>query len=315
MQAKALISVIVCTYSRCESLKDTLESLLTQESDDSFNYEIIVVDNNSNDKTRDVVESYIQKLPNRVRYVFESAQGLSSARNKGVKEAKGEILAFTDDDVIVSPSWLKNIVETFEQYCADCVFGRIKPLCDESVLPVWLRRDRRLWVALSLLDYGDNRRIITNRNESMNGANFALKKEVFTVIKGFRTDLGVNGNKHYIGEETDIFARLLKQGRKIVYAPDATVIHKIPIERRSKKYFFSWYFLGGESLACQFKYDAAGRRFLNVPFWVFKDLIVWIKKLLFACLTFNREDRLRSCLKSVFFLGAAHAFIKQNFQR
>src|ERR1041384_8686802 len=103
------ITVVVCTYNRCESLPKTLESLMTLTVPEAIPWEILVVDNNSKDATREVVKEFCRRAPDRARHLFESQQGLSNARNAGIREARGEILAFTDDDVTVRPHWLPSL--------------------------------------------------------------------------------------------------------------------------------------------------------------------------------------------------------------
>ena len=94
------LSVVVCTYNRCESLRDTLRALKQQELPEEIRLEILVVDNNSKDRTRQVVEEEARESRWPIRYVFERAQGLNYARNRGTKESQGEFVAFTDDDII-----------------------------------------------------------------------------------------------------------------------------------------------------------------------------------------------------------------------
>ena len=106
-----LISIIIATYNRRSHLILTLESLLKQQTDASFEYEVIVVDNNSNDATKTAVESEFSKWNGRLKYFLEPNKGKSYAMNKGINESKGQIIAFTDDDVIVDPRWLLNIVK------------------------------------------------------------------------------------------------------------------------------------------------------------------------------------------------------------
>ena len=103
------ISVVICTYNRCRSLADSLESVANSRLPDSVEWEVVVVDNNSRDQTRQTVERFCQRYPQRFRYVFESDQGLSHARNAGIREARGAIIAFTDDDLTVEPTWLQNV--------------------------------------------------------------------------------------------------------------------------------------------------------------------------------------------------------------
>src|ERR1019366_3158512 len=102
-------TVIVCTYNRCQVLAKTLESVAASKVPDSVEWEVLIVDNNSSDQTREVVEDFCRRYPGRFRYLFERRQGLSSARNAGIRESQSEILAFTDDDATVEPDWLWNL--------------------------------------------------------------------------------------------------------------------------------------------------------------------------------------------------------------
>ena len=100
------ISVVLCTYNRCQSLDKTLESVAASILSAETEWEVLIVDNNSNDRTKDVVESFSSRYPGRFRYLFEPRQGKSFALNAGVRESLGNVLAFLDDDVTVEPTWL-----------------------------------------------------------------------------------------------------------------------------------------------------------------------------------------------------------------
>ena len=103
------ISVILCTYNRCQSLAKALESLAVSIVPESIEWEVLVVDNNSKDRTSDVVQDFSSRYAGRFRYVSEPQQGKSFALNTGVREARGDVLAFVDDDVTVEPTWLHNL--------------------------------------------------------------------------------------------------------------------------------------------------------------------------------------------------------------
>src|SRR5574340_52790 len=102
-------SVIICTYNRADLLKESILSVQNQDFP-SDQYEIIVVDNNSADDTKDVVTETAKDSPVRIIYVFEGKQGLSHARNTGINNSDGEIIVFTDDDVEAEKSWLRELV-------------------------------------------------------------------------------------------------------------------------------------------------------------------------------------------------------------
>src|SRR5579864_7055808 len=103
------ITVILCTFNRCRSLEQTLGSIAHSVVPDSIEWEVLVVDNNSNDQTRDVVKGFSDQHPGRFRYIFESTPGKSHALNAGIRESRSEVLAFVDDDVTVESTWLYNL--------------------------------------------------------------------------------------------------------------------------------------------------------------------------------------------------------------
>src|ERR1700756_1020921 len=108
------ITVILCTYNRCQSLARALGSVAASVLPDSVEWEVLVVDNNSPDQTREVIEDFCLRYPGRFRYLFEPKQGKSNALNSGIRNARGNILAFMDDDVIVAPTWLQNLTAALD---------------------------------------------------------------------------------------------------------------------------------------------------------------------------------------------------------
>src|SRR5215472_10512894 len=107
--AQLSVTVIVCTYNRCHVLADTLASVTASQMPDSVTWEVLVVDNKSTDQTREVVEDFSHDSGGRVRYLLEPERGKSYALNAGIANARGEVLAFLDDDVTVEPTWLHNL--------------------------------------------------------------------------------------------------------------------------------------------------------------------------------------------------------------
>ena len=103
------VTVILCTYNRCESLAQALGSIASSVLPDSVEWEVLVVDNNSRDRTREVVEEFRCRYPGRFRYLFEPQQGKSHALNAGIRGVGGQIVVFTDDDVTVDRLWLQNL--------------------------------------------------------------------------------------------------------------------------------------------------------------------------------------------------------------
>lgn len=237
------ISVIICAYNREQLLRDTL--LACDKLLHDINAEIIVVDNNSTDNTKLVVENWISLLPQsplKKIYLFEARQGLSHARNTGITNARGQIVAFLDDDAIPSEHWLSNIYNAFTNHPdALALGGKILPKFETS-RPDWLAPKYETF--LSIMDLGDTDQEYPSGKFPF-GANMAFRKEIFNSIL-FPTNLGRKGNSLLSGEETFLFQEIVKQG-KIYYIPNMHVIHFIPKERLTKEWLLSRLYAQGVS--------------------------------------------------------------------
>ena len=184
------ITVLVCTYNRCQSLKKTIESVAIQTLSHAIAWEILVVDNNSTDETRQVIEAFRMEYPERFRYICERQQGVSHARNTGIRESRGEILAFIDDDETADPKWLEILTSNLQDGQWAGAGGRVVPPADFSP-PGWLGINSSIasgpLASFSLgLEAGQ-------LFEPPFGANMAFRKEVFDKCGLFRTDLGRTG--------------------------------------------------------------------------------------------------------------------------
>jgi glycosyltransferase involved in cell wall biosynthesis len=228
-------SVIVCTYNRADSLKDTLDSLVRQRVPDDVSWNVIVVDNNSTDHTQEMVSRYRDNGCVGIRYVFEGRQGLSQARNTGISEADSEYVLFTDDDVVVAEDWVAQAIAAFRETDADIVGGRVLPLW-QTQPPKWLTE--KLYVYLALLDYGDTGCYLERR--VFNGANMAFNSMTLMKSSLFNILLGRNSDKLYSGEEGELMCAIRNSGGTLYYAPQLVVYHKVPRERMEKAYFIRW---------------------------------------------------------------------------
>lgn len=234
------ISLVLCTYNRCQSLSKALDSIAAQILPASARWEVVVVDNNSRDATRMVVVDYAGRFSGRFRYVLESQQGLSRARNRGIREAKGQIIAFIDDDVVADPGWLQALTASLADGQWAGVGGRILPPEDfqpPDWMPVGGNFD--LGGTLALFDHGD---LPGDLKRAPFGTNMAFRRETFEKHGGFRVDLGRCGNSLLSGEDTEFGERLIRAGERMRYEPDAVVHHPVPEERLHKKYFETWWF-------------------------------------------------------------------------
>lgn len=245
------ISVIVCTFNRCSSLVDTLESLNAMEVPSHIDWDILVVDNNSTDQTRACVEAAGRKSPVPVTYLLERKPGLSHARNLGIASTDKDFIAFTDDDVLVNRDWLKTIVDTFQAHHADCVGGKIIPRWSEN-RPPWLGDN--LLNVLAMLDYGDTLFEFEPARDQriLFGANFAFRRQSLIQTGAFNVNLGKTGDFGG-GEDKEMFEKLRFSGGKAVYNPAIVVLHKVFPDRLKKTYFRKWHYAAGKDRARQEK--------------------------------------------------------------
>lgn len=202
-----------------------MKSLLGQNGLEKVSWELLLIDNNSSDTTPDVVKNFEAALP--LRYVFEGAQGLSAARNRALQEFRGDILIFTDDDVVLDPSWLAVYDNALNQFPeADYFGGRILPLWQDDK-PNWLRDPSMALISglLGHYDLGKNNRWFRDDDPLPFGANFALRRELGERMEPFRLDLGVKGGSSGRGEEAEYLGRVQRTGAKGAYVGTAVAYH------------------------------------------------------------------------------------------
>lgn len=232
------ISVILCTYNRCESLATALASAAALQLPDSIEWEVLVVDNNSNDRTREVIESFCQRFPRRFRYLFEPRPGKSNALNSSIHDARGQVLAFMDDDVTVDSLWLDKISAPILSGEWAGTGGRILPE-KEFVPPKWLSVTEPYALApLAIFDYGPE---ACELREAPFGTNMAFDRRMFEKYGMFRTDLGPQPGSEIRSEDTEFGRRLLLAGERFFYEPSARVYHSITRQRVRKEYFLGWW--------------------------------------------------------------------------
>jgi len=276
------VSVNVCTYNRHQLLRQLLESLLEQRLDDAIRYEVIVVDNNSTDETRQVVDEFIGRGHNHLRYIFEQRQGLSYARNTAVEAARAPIVAFTDDDVRVAPTWVQTIKRTLDHHPeVDCVGGKIVP-CWPAPPPVWLTE--RHWGPLAIVDFGDRPFYVSIHNQlCLLTANMAIRKDVLERIGRFRPQLQRVQNQVGSMEDHELLLRLWRGQGQGMYVPELVVDADITIDRLAKTYHRRWHF-GHGSFYAMGRLEHMERSqlgtFIGVPAHLYKravlDAVQWL---------------------------------------
>lgn len=270
-------SVIICTYNRGDSLRDTLNAILALKPPSCLVWEILVVDNNSPDHTRSVVEEAQRNCPDsphstghpKLRYEFESKQGLSHARNHGITYARGEVLLFTDDDVLPEPDWLQTTLEGLKHHQADACGGYIAPIW-EVPPPDWLTE--RFYGFLAVRTDREDDYPITSPSQAPFGANMAFRRQVFDRVGLFDTSRGRKGKVLASGEDGEMFERILAAGLKAVFLGQSRVHHKVESFRTTKTYLRRWRTQSSRNLAVS-RGLPGERRIANIPLYLFPQFL------------------------------------------
>jgi glycosyltransferase involved in cell wall biosynthesis len=205
------ISVLICTRNRAKSLEATLLAFFAQQFAGCYDFELIVIDNDSTDETEQVVERCRAHHP-MVRYLFEKRRGLTFARNAAINAARGEVLAFTDDDVLVSEDWLDEVHREFASDPGLLMLGGRVLLAGDQQQVAWQPCDERRYIGLP-----------DGANFAM-GANMAFRRELFDRVGLFDVRLGAG--RFFAGaDEAELVYRGLKSGCRLLYAPNVLVYH------------------------------------------------------------------------------------------
>ena len=275
-----MISLIVCTYNRDKYIYSCLERI----AENGFpvqDYEIVLVNNNSTDNTEQLCMQFAQKYPQvNFHYFNETNQGLSFARNRGIKEAAGDWLVFLDDDAMVHPGYLANLNSYIAKYPDAGAFGGlITPEFESGTAPKWFCRFTSSWV--SAIDMGNKVSFFEGSKYPI-GANMGFSRQAIEQCGMFNTDLGRSKNNLLGGEEKDIFNRLKAAGLVIYYFPDVAVNHIIPPHRTTVDFIKR---LGAgvgtsERLRCRNNKKAFTKRLIMECFKWGATLLLWVYYLL-----------------------------------
>ncbi len=238
-----LITVALCTHNHADRLQRTLEDLGKLNSP-TRRWELVVVDNGCSDDTPQLLAATEWRpfeVP--VRIVREMKLGLSNARNRALKEAKGEYLLFVDDDETPDSQWLKAYEQAILVHRPDALGGRIEVLFEHGDRPSWLQ-DELLGFLGRLNQYGEAC-WLTEPNTPFYGGNFAVRRELFATIGEFDAELGRKGSVNDGGEDTEFYRRLLAAGSKIRWVPEAIIHHRIQVDKLRRGYFLELHYRQG----------------------------------------------------------------------
>ena len=274
-----LISGVICSYRRPDTLAAAIQSLADQTLSNDL-YEIIVVDNNSKDETREIVQRLADKhglKGPRIRYSLESRLGLSYARNRSIAMSNGDVIAFLDDDAVASPQWLEALLAGYKELPdVWAVGGPVRPIWD-GTQPKWLTTS--MYGMLSLLNMGKNVRTMV-WPERIIGVNCSFRRHAFDEVGIFATRLGRKGNGLLGFEDTEIQQRIHGLEKHVLYVPEAVVFHHVPVERMTRRYFARRAYFTGRSRAIRMNMQQGKKATMFEAAKIGKTLIFGTIKLL-----------------------------------
>jgi glycosyltransferase involved in cell wall biosynthesis len=226
-------SIIICTYNRERFVGDTLNSVAAMDFD-SDRLELLLIDNNSTDRTREICTEFKrQHIGYPFRYIQETQQGLSFARNRGIREAKGSVLIFLDDDIYADQDYLNHVDAHFKQYPTTAAAGTRVDVHYENKEPEWMSHFLRPMLGeqnwgVTVKEYRPGRYPF--------GCSMAIRADVIRKTGGFDTRIGRKGKALGANEEKDLFDRIRHKGYIIRYIPHAVLRHRIDDARLTEDY-------------------------------------------------------------------------------
>jgi hypothetical protein len=276
------LSIIIASYNHAQSLHKFLQELSNQVVPEGVQWEVVVVDNNSTDATKELIAGFVEENPQRFKHLHENRQGKSHALNTGVRAATGDILVFTDDDCIPDPYWVAAIAREFASDSSLGILGGRVELFDKQDRPVTIRNF-------------PERTVISSRDQLflfLIGANMSIRRTVLGVVGEFDPFLGPGSRIGAVMEDLDLLYRAFREKFKIIYSPDVLVYHnhgrttEAQIQALNHRYV-----VGRGAFYC--KHILAGdRNVLKMAYWEVSSLSKSLLKDLFAGREFKEQRRL-----------------------
>ncbi len=268
------ISVIIATYNRAGLLEPCLRQLARQAFQPGD--EVVVANNGSTDATIRVAQDASTRMAVAVRLVTETRPGKSIAVATALADCRGDVLAFTDDDVLVADDWIAGIRRAMAAPDVALVGGPVLPMYTRRV-PDWLDLDagagfNRMAAPLGLLHYGQAASPLGPR--AVLGANIAVRRNLFLAVGGYPSNLGKLRGTLLSGEDHVLCERIQAAGYTALYDPTIRVRHLVPPERLTLGYFLRWFFWSGVTHASMDRHrgaEARGRRLLGAPGHVVRE--------------------------------------------
>ena len=260
------ISIIIPTFNNYKRLEITLEAFTRIHIPSCVSWELIVINNNSNDQTRDTLLKYSHLLP--LKFFDEYRQGISFAKNLGLANSRGRLIIFADDDVKPCNDWLDIYWNQYLENETDYFWGG--PVTSEfESTPKNMDLIKLAPPSVKGLSWGNKMRVL-EKGEYFIGANWAVPSIILKKTGGFDTELGLNSspNKVMIGEENDLMNRLVKEGLRPLYLPNASITHFVPQSKTTLEHIAARSEASGRFMAHQ-ALNSHGARVFGIPRWIY----------------------------------------------
>ena len=272
------VTVAVCTWNRASLLEKTLAKMRRLSIPSDVEWELLVVNNNCSDRSDEAIARHASSLP--LRRLFEAKQGLSHARNCAIEHAKGDLVLWTDDDVLVDENWLLEYVRAANRWPQAAFFGGTVDPWFEHEPPSWIKSNvDMLGGPFAVRRLGSEERVIEETGLLPWGANMAMRTAAVGSER-FSPALGRCRDGHLLGEEVDLLTRLIKKGHRGVWVGTARVSHFISANRLTKTYMWE-YFRGAGRSRVRMGAASAGPMLFGVPRYLLR---VYIEQRLLMCL-------------------------------
>lgn len=233
----SILTIAICSYNRADFLRLALQSLCKQTAKSS-DFEILIIDNNSTDNTKNVSQEFETQLSN-LRYISETRQGLSFARNRSYIEANGDYIGYLDDDAQANENWVDQALSIIDMHSPDVFGGPIYPYY-LSPKPDWFKDEFEIRIHCKESGF------IKDKG-SISGSNMFFRKDVLHELGGFNPNFGMVGNKLQYGEENELLERAKASGKSVYYDLELTVKHYVPDYKMSLLYLAHKYLESGKA--------------------------------------------------------------------
>jgi glycosyltransferase involved in cell wall biosynthesis len=257
------VTVLIATRNRADRIGAALAAVAGQRTGGMFAFEILVADNGSTDGTRRAVEAFAAASPVPVRYLYEPRPGKPYAVNTALAQARGRLVAFTDDDVRQDGGWLAALRGCFEATGADAVLGKILPDW-QAERPAWMTNgltEAFVFGALGCVDHGEARLESTlERPLYWVGGNIALRADVARRLGGYDARM-------VRAQDTELLWRCMRRGHRVMYEPSAVVHHAVTADRLTPAHFRNWWTTRGYYRALRTPWKRSHLVLLESPGW------------------------------------------------